>query len=597
MTNSPGKQSDGVLRVSVFSNGEAISDRIFGLVSVYVYKGVNKIGKAKLVFEAGDMQKSNVPESENDTFSPGNPIRIEVGYEHDENPVFEGFVLTHKVTLGNNNNSFLEIECRDYAYLATLTRKNNIFEKKKDSDAIKEVLKKYSNLKVSIDSTNTQYHELVQYYCTDWDFILSRADANGFVIITEADEIKIKKPDLSAAEKLSVTYGIDLIEFQGELSASEQFFDVQATAWNPTAQEIISVNAQKPALNSQGDDSPEKLSTAVGSATMILQTELCAEESALQAWANSQRLKAGLSKILGYCKFQGSHKAVHGGTIKLDGFGKRFNGTAYIGYVEHEIRGGDWITTAGLGLPFENITEKPDVVTPPASGFLPGVQGLHIGKVTKLDGDPAKENRLQVEFSILNCDAKTIWARLSTFWASNKYGSFFIPDIGDEVILGFFNDDPCQAVILGSMYSSKQSPVDKLTADNKIRAITTKSNMRIEFEEEKKIITIQTPEKNIVTISDKDKGIQLVDQNKNKIVMDSSGITVESAKDLTLKAKNNIVIDAGLKLDGKAKNDIQMKGLNVKINADIELSLKGNAKAELNASGQTIVKGSMVMIN
>ena len=83
------------------------------------------------------------------------------------------------------------VECRDFAYQATQGRKNRIFEKKKDSDMIKEVLKAYGSVKV--DATTCQYSEMVQYYCSDWDFALSRADANGLFISTEGKEIEVFK--------------------------------------------------------------------------------------------------------------------------------------------------------------------------------------------------------------------------------------------------------------------------------------------------------------------------------------------------------------------------------------------------------------------
>ena len=79
--------------------------------------------------------------------------------------------------------------------------------------------------------------------------------------------------------------------------------------------------------------------------------------------------------------------------------------------------------------------------------------------------------------------------------------------------------------------------------------------------------------------------------------MNDGGIVIESSKDITLKATNNVVIDAGAAAQVKAKSDIEMKGINIKANASAELTLKGNAKAELSAAGQTIVKGAMVMIN
>jgi Rhs element Vgr protein len=594
--DSPNKNTSGAIRISIFSEGNPITTSRFGLISAYIYKGVNHIGKAKLIFAAGDMPKGEVPESDDDTFAPGKKIRIEVGYGNDEQPIFEGIVINHSFVVEGENDANLQIECFDYAFPMTLARKNYIFEKKKDSEAINEIVGKYAPLSASVDATKTKYNELVQYYTSDWDFILSRADANGLVIITEGKDISIKKPNVSASPQLKITYGMDMIEFNGKLSAAGEQGEINACAWDPAQQKITKISAQNPSLNKQGTATPSKLAEATGVNKYTLQTAFSAE-TALQAWADSQRLKAGLSSLTGHCKFQGSAKVLHGSTIELAGLGKRFNGTAYIGYVEHEISNGNWLTTAGFGLPFENITENTNVVTPPAAGLLPGIEGIHIGKVTKLDEDPDGENKIQVEIPVLNNSNNKIWARLGNCWASNGYGIFFIPDVGDEVIIGFFNNDPCFPVILGSLYSSKQKPAYQLSKENKIRSITTKSKMKIEFEEEKKIISIQTPGKNTISISDEEKGIQLIDQNKNKIIMDDNGITIESAKNLTLKAKMNITIDAGNNLDSKAKTNVTLKGLKIEGNAQTELTMKGNAKAELSAGGQTIVKGAMVMIN
>ena len=596
MADSPDKNSDGVVRISVFSDGKAIKTGVFDLISANVFKGVNRIGRATLVFAAGDMPRNVVPESDDETFAPGKAIRIEAGYGNDESPIFEGIVVSHNFVVSEGNNAALQIECRDYAFPTTLARKNAVFEKKKDSDAIKQILGGYSPMSASVDATSATYNELVQYYATDWDFVLSRADANGLVVVTEGKNIHVKKPEVSAAAKLKVTYGNDLITFRGELSASDRQGDIDAFAWNPKEQKIVKASGKTPSLNKQGTATPAKLAKATGVEKYILQTA-CAEESALQAWADSQRLKAGLSQIQGYCKFQGSAKALHGATLELAGLGVRFNGTAYVGYVEHEIKEGMWTTTAGLGLPGTDITDNPDVTAPPASGFLPGIGGLHIGKVVKLDGDPTGESKIQVEIPLLNGTNNKVWARLSAFWASNGYGAFSIPDAGDEVILGFFNNDPCHAVILGSLYSSKQKSPCELKKENDIHSILTKSKMKVEFNDKDKIITIETPGKNIVKISDKDKSISLTDQNKNKIVMDSSGITIESAKDLILKAKMNVKTEAGANLNAQAKSNLTLKGLKIEAAANTELTVKGNAKAEISAAGQTIVKGAMVMIN
>ncbi len=597
MAESPNKNSDGVIRTSIFSEGSIVSTVKFGLISLYIRKEINRIGKAIIVFDAGNMPKGEVPESDDDSFAPGKKIRIEVGYGDNENPIFEGIVTSHSFVVREDNKSSIQIECCDYAFPATQARKNKIFEKKKDSEAITEILSSYANLSTSVDATNTKHNELVQYYCTDWDFVLSRADVNGLIVSTEGKTIKIKKPEVSATPKLKVTYGADVIEFKGELRSEEQQTEMKAVAWDVATQKIMTIDGSKPSLNKQGTDTMADLAKAAGGEKFICQTELCGGEAALKSWVDSQLLKTGLSRIQGHCKFSGSHKALLGDTLELVGFGKRFNGNAFIGWVEHEIKEGYWTTTTGFGISPGNITENTDVMAPSASGLLPGIQGLHIGKVKKLEGDPTGENKIQVEIPILNKGQNTVWARLGNFWASSSYGAFFIPDIDDEVILGFFNDDPCYAVILGSLYSSKIQPPYEIKAENNIRAILTKSKMKLEFNEEDKVITIETPGKNVVEISDKGKSIKLFDQNGNKIIMDNSGIVIESSKDLTLKSKMNTIIDSGANLDAKAKSNISMKGINIEASANAQLTMKGTAKAEISAAGQTVVKGAMVMIN
>lgn len=596
MSESPHKNSDGVIRVSVFSEGKPLKTTLFALISVYIRKEVNRIGTAVLVFDAGNMSEGEMPESDDESLAPGKQIRIEAGYAEDENPLFEGTVTSHQLDIQEGNVSTLRIECRDYAFPSTQMRKNKVFEKKKDSEAMTEILREYSPLSAVVDTTTTKHNELVQYNCTDWDFLLSRAQANGLVVTVDGKKINVMKPDVTKSPPLKVTYGMEIIAFNGELCAEEQATEYKAVAWDMSQQKIITVNAKKPALNKQGKDTPDQLAKAIGSNKYTSQTVL-SDEGMLQAWADAQSQRVGLSRIQGQCKFTGNHKALPGDLLLLDGLGKRFNGNAYIGWVEHEIVEGVWTTTTGFGIPASVITEQADVMTPSASGLIPGVEGLHIGKVLKLDGDPTGEDKIQIELPILNGDVNTVWARLGNFWASSSYGSFFIPDISDEVVVGFFNNDPCHAVVIGSLYSSKQAPPYQLTKENKIRAIYTKSKMKIEFEEENKVITIETPGKNRIQISDKDKSILLEDQHKNKIEMNSSGILIDSSKEITLKAKTNIVLDAGANLNMKAKSNAETKAMNIKEEASMAFTAKGNAKAELTASGQTVVKGAMVMIN
>ena len=114
---------------------------------------------------------------------------------------------------------------------------------------------------------------------------------------------------------------------------------------------------------------------------------------------------------------------------------------------------------------------------------------------------------------------------------------------------------------------------------------------------EKKIITVATPEGNQIELSDEDKSITLRDQNNNKATLDPNGICLDSPKDITIKATGKITLDATGQIGITSKADINLSGLNIDHSANASFSAKGNASAEVSASGQTTVKGAMVMIN
>ena len=308
-------------------------------------------------------------------------------------------------------------------------------------------------------------------------------------------------------------------------------------------------------------------------------------------------MKAGLARIRGRMRFQGSAKAKTGGLIELAGVGERFNGVVFVSGVNHRIAGGDWTTEVEFGMSPDWFADQRDLVTPPASGLLPGIEGLHIGVVKKLNDDPEAENKIQVSIPLLQADKDGVWARLANYYASDGFGEFFIPEIGDEVVLGYLNDDPSHPVILGSLYSSKRKPPYALTAENYTKAIVTRSKLRVIFDDEKKIVTIITPAENKIVVNDDTKTILLQDETGNKAQLSPDGILLDSPKDIVVNAKGKIAISAVGEISLTAQADVKVTGLNVSNTAKVGFTAKGSATAELSASGQTTVKGALVMIN
>lgn len=596
MAQSPTLDSTGPVKLEVKTAGNAIADT-FQIISTRIQKSVNRIPQAELVLRDGDIASGSFDASDSDTFKPGTAITIALGYGQTSTTVFSGIIVGQRIQVGRDGIGTLTIECRDKAVAMTVGRKNANYVQKKDSDIASSLIGAYAGLTASTSATDNQWEELVQYYCTDWDFLLARADVNGFVVTVDDGTVSFKAPDTSSAAALAVTYGIDMMEFQANVEVRDQFANVQATAWDMKSQAIVQGTAKPGSLNAQGNLAASELAKVLAVSNFNLQTPTALDAASLKTWAAAQQMKSGLSRVRGTVVFQGSALAKVGGLITLAGVGAHFNGDAYIGGVTHEVQDGNWLTSVGFGLSPVWHAESRDLQVPAASGLTCGIEGLHIGVVKKLAADPNGEFMIQVSIPVLQASTDGVWARLMQFHATSGQGAFFLPEIGDEVVLGYFNNDPSAPVVLGSLYSSKIKPFYTMADDNYKKAITTKTGLSLEYDDEKKVITILTPAKNKIVISDDDKSILLQDQNDNKLKLDTAGISLDSPKDIKLTAQGNISLTATGKVAIKATQDATMDGMNVTHTAQIGFTGKGSATAELSASGQTTVKGAMVMIN
>jgi len=137
-------------------------------------------------------------------------------------------------------------------------------------------------------------------------------------------------------------------------------------------------------------------------------------------------------------------------------------------------------------------------------------------------------------------------------------------------------------VLLGMLNSNaKPAPVKAADANNE-KGFVTRSKMKMMFDDDKKIMSFETPKGKKIEINDDGDSIILSDQNQNKISMTSDGITIESVKNISIKTSGG---------------DIKMEGLNIENKANVKFSAQGSANAELQSSGPTVVKGAIVNIN
>jgi len=334
-------------------------------------------------------------------------------------------------------------------------------------------------------------------------------------------------------------------------------------------------------VNLNGNLSSATLSEVIGLDNFELKNGGIMNETESQQWADSTMLYQQLAKTRGRVKFQGIPAVKPDTILNLQGVGDRFNGNIYITGVLHNIADGNWTVDAQFGLNPVWFSETFEINTPPASGLLPAVKGLQYGVVSQLQDDPDGEDRILVKLPIVNASEQGIWCRLALLDAGDNRGSIFRPEIGDEVVIGFINEDPNNAIVLGMLNSSaKPAPIPGSDENNE-KGFVTRSEMKLLFDDDKKSITIETPAGKKV-ILDEDAGvITIEDENKNVITLDSNGIVIESAGNIEMKAKKDVTIE----------------GMNINLKASAQLKAEGSAGVEVSSSATAVLKGSLVQIN
>lgn len=565
--------------ITIQSSGTPIPNEI-QLSSVTVSHAINKIPTALIVLMDGDAAKEEFKVSSSDVFVPGKEIEILAGYHSDEVSIFKGIITSNTIRAHSNQPSVLEVVCKDKAVKMTINRQSANFVDQKDSDVCTEIVESYG-LSAVVSSTEIQHKSIVQFNATDWDFVIGRAEMNGHVVKVNASEVTIEPPNTSANPALTLIYGATLLDFEAEMDAQKQVQSVLSHSWDFANQERIEASGEEPDYKGPGNLSPSDLADVLATGNFTQPHNGAISHEELAAWSNARLLRSRLAKIVGRARCQGTDGIKTGEMVELKGLGDRFSGPAYVTAVRHHISLGNWESDIQFGLKDDWFANVRNFSQLPAGGLLPAVDGLQIGTVLQLQDDPDGEDRILIQLAIFDDDGQGIWARIATLDAGDNRGSFFRPEIGDEMLVGFINDDPRNPIVLGMLNSSAKPAPLAASDDNHEKGFITRDELKILFDDDKKHIVLETPGGNRITLSDDETKIFLEDQNGNTCLMNPDGVSIESAKDIILKASG----------------DIKLEGTNLEFKASAEFKAEGGAGVKLESSAVAELKGSLVKIN
>jgi uncharacterized protein involved in type VI secretion and phage assembly len=141
------------------------------------------------------------------------------------------------------------------------------------------------------------------------------------------------------------------------------------------------------------------------------------------------------------------------------------------------------------------------------------------------------------------------WARMTTLFAGNDRGSWFIPDTGDEVLVAFEHGDPRRPYVLGGLWNGSDKPPASMDGSgrNFKKVIKSRNGVTVTLDDQdgQEKLVLETPGGQKLTLKDGPGAVEIEDSNGNSIKLQTSGITITASAKVTINA-SQVAVSAGM---------------------------------------------------
>jgi phage protein D/phage baseplate assembly protein gpV len=484
-------------------------------------------------------------------FSPGKEVELRMGYGDNLQPMMLGEIASIQPQFPPSGTPTIAISGYDKSYrLRQNQPPPRDFKYMSDSMMVAQIA--LENRLRPIVHPSPWFRVQRTQSSSDFAFIKDLASENSFDAYVYWDELHFQLP--VQTEAYALEWGKTLMSFSPRFSTAAMAGLQVIRGYNEAlAQAVIGVAAG--ALIDL-DAVVEKL----GPSTIEMLAELGRRQihrQEVQSPIDALNLaKALLQDLLGGM-YEGSGRCIGipqlraGKFIKVAGVGKRFGGTYRLRKVAHTIDGGGYSTEFEFGQSggttlLSLIRKKTDVATTLPPDRAPTFYGVAVAEVTQapqisLDPDPAGKlgARVKVKLPWLSDDHESRWARVLMPSASNGCGMYFMPDVGDTVIVAFQDGNLSLPVVLGSVWDGpSQPPIYPPSSQNSVRIIKSKAGHTFTLDD--------TPGQETITIRH---------MTDSKVVLEANG-------DIDLTSKGNIKLTSNGKIKLTAQNiDVEVTGV------------------------------------
>jgi uncharacterized protein involved in type VI secretion and phage assembly len=141
--------------------------------------------------------------------------------------------------------------------------------------------------------------------------------------------------------------------------------------------------------------------------------------------------------------------------------------------------------------------------------------------------------------------AGDLWARVATMMAGRNRGTWFVPEVGDEVLVAFERGEAKEAYVIGALWNAKARPPTESPADVKLIRSRNGVTLRIREDRNNNALILETPGGQRITLQDNPGSVRIEDANGNSVMLSASGMTVNASATVTVNA-SRVELSAGL---------------------------------------------------
>ncbi len=494
-----------------------------------------------------------------DKFRLGTRIQIAFRAEDDVVVVTSGEVTAISVEPGVSGRHELVVTGLDLTHRLARGPKTRTFLKMSDSDIAGRIAGEYG-LDTDIDAVSETREYVLQAGETDFAFLRRLCSRIGYDFWVAEKKFFFKHKPAGRAKPYAVRWGDNLTRFTVRFASSEMCDEVVVKAWNPVDKRAVTGHAT---TGDAGTDAPAAgemagaARHAFGRVTRTTGLFPADSQTEADAIASSLLLRASGHAVVLRGEAVGNPWLGAGDQVALDRVGRRLAGNYRVTAVEH-VYGADHPYTTRFVCGARDAAEMTDLLGSAAADLGPrGWGGLLIGLVTNND-DPDQLGRVKVQFPTLSDADESAWARVATPGGGPQRGLQWLPEVGDEVLVGFELNDRTRPMVLGGLWSRKDKPPQPdATQGGKttLRLLASRKNHRV-------VLTDDPKSAVDLTLGDAKSTLHL--EQSESTLNGEQKLTVTGAT-IEIKASQKLVIEAP-QIEMTARAELKVAGKPIRLN-------------------------------